>query len=70
MPNKFLKKIQLGNIYTTRDFNYINDAVNGFVAVAKNNKIIGQTINLGNSSEISVKDVVEAVSKITKIKKK
>jgi len=68
--NKKIKKIQLGNIYTTRDFNYIDDTINGFVAAAKNNKIIGQTINLGNSSEISVKDVVEAVSKITKIKKK
>jgi len=68
--NNKVEKIKLGNIYTTRDFNYIDDTVNGFVAAAKNNKIIGQTINLGNSFEISVKEVVNKVSKITKIKKK
>lgn len=70
MLNDKIEKIQLGNIYTTRDFNYIDDTVNGFIAAAKNNKIIGETINLGNSFEISVKEVVNKISKITKIKKK
>ena len=70
MLNDKIEKIQLGNIYTTRDFNYIDDTVNGFIATAKKNKIIGETINLGNSFEISVKEVVNKISKITKIKKK
>ena len=67
--NPKIKKIKLGNIHTTRDFNYIDDTVDGFISTINNNKIIGKTINLGNSSEISIKKVVDLVSKITKIKK-
>ena len=67
--NPKIKKIKLGNIYTTRDFNYIDDTVDGFISTINNNKIIGKTINLGNSYDISIKKVVELISKITKIKK-
>lgn len=67
--NPKIKKIKLGNIYTTRDFNYIDDTVDGFISTINNNKIIGKTINLGNSYDISIKKVVELIGKITKIKK-
>jgi len=64
-----IKKIKLGNIYTTRDFNYIDDTIDGFISTINNNKIIGKTINLGNSYDISIKKIVELISKITKINK-
>ena len=67
--NPKIKKIKLGNIHTTRDFNYIDDTVDGFISTINNNKIIGKTINLGNSYDISIKKVVELIGKITKIKK-
>ena len=65
-----INSIKLGNLNTTRDFCYVDDTINGFVQTIKNNKIFGETINLGTGYEITIKKVVEMVSNITGIKKK
>tara|TARA_B100000035_G_scaffold312594_1_gene324419 strand:+ start:1209 stop:2210 length:1002 start_codon:yes stop_codon:yes gene_type:complete len=64
-----LKSINLGNLNTKRSFNYVDDITDGFYLALKNNSIIGEQINLGTSYNISIKDIVEEVSKISKIKK-
>ncbi len=67
--NKNLKEIKLGNLNVTRDFTYIDDTVNAFLKTINNSKVIGETINIGNNFEVSVKDLVEIISKLTGIKK-
>ena len=57
-------KIKLGNTYSTRDFTFVEDAVNAFSKCINNRKILGQTFNLGTGYEISVKDIVKMVSVI------
>ena len=68
--NKKIKKVKLGNITTTRDFNYIKDTINGFTSAINNKNIYGETINLGTGREISIKKIFQNVSEITKINKK
>jgi len=60
--NKLLK---LGSINTKRDFNFIEDIVNGFIKTIKNNSINGQVINIGSGKEYSIKEIIQIVEKIT-----
>jgi len=61
------RKIKLGSITPTRDFNYVKDTVNGFVAVAESNNSIGQVINIGSNYEISVGDTVNLIAEVMSV---
>jgi nucleoside-diphosphate-sugar epimerase len=45
----------------TREFNYIDDIVDGFVRVAESDNIIGEIINIGNAWEYQIKDVAQKI---------
>lgn len=60
--NKFLK---LGSINTKRDFNFIEDIVDGFVKTINNKSIIGEVINIGSGKEYSIRDIIKIVEKIS-----
>lgn len=55
------RKIRLGNAHPTRDFNYVEDTVSGFMAVAKTENTSGQVINIGSRFEISIKDTAQTI---------
>ncbi len=57
-------KINLGALSPTRDFSYVKDTVNGFIAIGKSEKAVGQTINLGTGYEISIKDLAALIGRI------
>ena len=40
-----MKEIKLGSIHPTRDFNYISDTVEGFIAISKSDQSFGEVIN-------------------------
>jgi len=62
--SKNKKKIKLGSINTTRDFNFVEDTVSGYVKCLKNNKLLnGEIINIGSNFEISIKDIFTIVCK-------
>lgn len=54
-------KIYLGSLNPTRDLNYIEDTVYGFIASLLSNNNIGETINIGSNFEISMKNVVDII---------
>jgi len=56
--------IQLGNLTPTRDFTYIEDTVEAFTKTIKENKIFGETINIGSNFEISIKDISNLIAEI------
>lgn len=56
--------IRLGSLHPTRDFNYVKDTVNGFIAAAQSSSAIGQVVNIGSGYEISIGDTVEMIAKI------
>lgn len=60
------KEINLGDLRPTRDFNYVTDTCRGFIALAKSDKAVGQTVNIGSNYEISIKDTFETIKKIMK----
>ena len=46
------KSVNLGSVTPTRDLLFVKDTVNGFVAIAKSDKVIGEEINIATQSEI------------------
>lgn len=61
-------KVKLGSLSPTRDFSFVQDTANGFLAAAQSDAIVGQTINLGSGFEISIKDTAETIAKIMNAK--
>ena len=56
-----MKEIKLGDTSPTRDFNYVEDTCRGLLAIAESTLTIGETINIGSNSEISVKDTLNII---------
>jgi dTDP-glucose 4,6-dehydratase len=56
------RKVQLGAISPTRDFSYIQDTVNGFLAALNSTNGLGQVVNLGSSFEISIGETVSLIA--------
>ena len=55
--------ISLGNLYPRREFNFVEDVCEGYYkALNKNN--FGETINIGNGYDISIKELVKLISQI------
>ena len=59
-----INEIKLGNINTTRDLTFVKDTVDGFIEISKEEKLNGESTNIGMNHEISIKDLVEKISKI------
>ncbi len=57
-------KIELGSLFPTRDFTYVEDTAEAFVKSIKNKKNIGEVINIGSGFEISIKDLVKKIAKL------
>jgi dTDP-glucose 4,6-dehydratase len=58
------RQIKLGALQPTRDFNYVEDIVRGFMAATENDACIGEVINLGSGYEISVGQTAELIAQI------
>jgi nucleoside-diphosphate-sugar epimerase len=49
--------LELGSLTPTRDFNYVLDTVNGFIALAESDAAIGEEVNIATGVEHTVGDV-------------
>jgi len=58
------KEIKLGDVTPTRDFNYVDDTCRGFIALAECDESIGQTVNIGSGSEISIGDTLNIIKEL------
>jgi len=58
------KKIKLGDLRPTRDFNYVKDVADGFLAIAERDETIGKEINIASNSEISISNVFTIIKEI------
>ena len=56
------RSIQLGSITPTRDFSYVQDTVDGFIAVLKSENGLGQVFNLGSNFEISIEETAKLIA--------
>ncbi len=59
-----INEIKLGDVSPTRDFNYVADTCRGFIELAACTKAIGEVVNIGSGSEISILDTLELIKGI------
>lgn len=56
--------VRLGNLYSTRDFTYVSDTVEGFLLAASTSESVGKTINLGFNQEISIHELAKLIARL------
>jgi UDP-glucose 4-epimerase len=49
----------------TREFNFVENLVDGFIAAGIRPGVVGEVINLGCGQEVSIRDLVERIHKLT-----
>jgi len=54
--------LKLGALHPTRDFNYIDDTVAGFIALAESKKAVGEVVNIGSNFEVSMGETAETIA--------
>jgi dTDP-glucose 4,6-dehydratase len=58
------RKIKLGSVSPTRDFNYVQDTVAGFIAALSSTRGMGEVVNLGSSFEISIEETALLIGEL------
>jgi NAD dependent epimerase/dehydratase len=56
------RQIKLGAVSPTRDFNYVQDTVAGFVNALNSEQGLGEVVNIGSNFEISIGDTAQLIS--------
>lgn len=57
-------EIRLGSLLPTRDFNFISDTVEGFIALAASERGIGEVVNFGTGVEVSIAELATLVGRL------
>jgi NAD dependent epimerase/dehydratase len=57
-------EVKLGSLTPTRDLNFVDNTVDGYIAAGLNPSAIGQTISFGSGCEISIADLAALIAKI------
>jgi len=56
------KELSLGNLNSTRDFNYVKDTAGGMSAAGKAENAVGRIMNIGSGREISIGEAVRIIA--------
>lgn len=54
--------LKLGSTIPTRDFNYVKDTAEGFIALAEVDGVVGEEVNIATGTEYTVGDVVKILA--------
>lgn len=58
------RRIKLGAVHPTRDFNFVRDTVRGFVALVECDAAVGQIVNIGSNYEISIGETARLIASL------
>lgn len=58
------RKIKLGALSPTRDFNFVKDTARGFISVMESDKSVGEVINIGSNFEVSIGDTAKIIAEV------
>jgi len=58
------RKIKLGSLTPTRDFNFVCDTVRGFWEVAGCDAAVGEVVNIGSGFEVSIGETVQMIAQV------
>ena len=56
------RRLRLGSLHPTRDFNYVGDVVNAFIAMADAQHVVGEVVNVASNFEISIGDTAREIA--------
>jgi NAD dependent epimerase/dehydratase len=56
--------LRLGNLDPIRDLTFCKDTARGFIAAAKSDRVVGETVNLGVGSGPSIRELVERIGRL------
>jgi NAD dependent epimerase/dehydratase len=56
--------LKLGTLETRRDFTFVEDTARGFTAVASSDAALGNVVNIGSGTDVSIGDIVSKVGEI------
>ncbi len=54
----------------TREFNYVDNIIDGFIMATKKDEAVGEIINLGSGKDISIKELILKIHELTNSKSK
>jgi NAD dependent epimerase/dehydratase len=58
------RRIKLGAVSPTRDFNFVKDTVRGFISIAEAGRTVGEVVNIGSNFEVSVETTARMIAKL------
>lgn len=58
------QQIQLGALHPTRDFNFVTDTAQAFIAVARSDKCAGEVLNAGTGFEFSIGETATMIAEL------
>ena len=61
------KDIKLGNLKSSRDFNYVLNTVEGIYKLGLHPNTLGEVVNIGTAKDISILNLANLISKLTKV---
>jgi dTDP-glucose 4,6-dehydratase len=61
------RRIKLGALHPTRDFNYVTDTVAAFMAALRTQRAVGEVINIGSNFEISIGETARAIAELMQV---
>jgi dTDP-glucose 4,6-dehydratase len=59
-----VRAVKLGSLHPTRDLNFVDDTVRGFISALLADGCEGEVVNIGSNHEISVKDLAMLIASI------
>lgn len=57
-------KIKVGDLSPTRDFNFVTDTANGFIAIAEADGVEGREINIATGVEVSMAETLGLIAEV------
>lgn len=55
-------QVRLGSLFPTRDMNFVTDTVEGFIKIAEEDDSVGEVINIGSGTEISIGELAYKIA--------
>lgn len=59
------RTIRVGDLSPTRDFTFVLDTCRGFIALAEAENVLGEVVNIGSNSEISIGAALDVIKEVS-----
>lgn len=59
-----MRKIKVGDLTPTRDFNFVADTCRGFIAIAESERTVGEEVNIATGTEVSMLETLDTIARV------